>query len=109
MGRGGADSATGATTENTSGEDAELHTNSAGESHCYNCGYIDRYWAHECPDQDAEQQAQLHINIGTQDKGKDKEMDEASLLLQFAMVQGSKNKDLLDKNQASGNYQRRFH
>ena len=59
---------------------------------------MDGHWAHECPDLDTEQQAQLHINLGTQDEGEDKDTDEASLILQFALLQGSKNKGLLDKN-----------
>ena len=40
------------------------------------------------------------MNRVTQDEDEDKEMDEALLLLQFALLQGSKNKGLLDENRA---------
>ena len=96
----GAESTTRASTDNASGEDAELRTNSASESHCYNCGSTDGHWAHECPDLEAEQQVQLHMHLGMQDEEGDEGMDEALLLLQFALLQGSKNKGLLGENRA---------
>ena len=40
------------------------------------------------------------MNLGTQDKDEDEETDEASLLLQFTLLQGSKNNGLIDENQA---------
>ena len=40
------------------------------------------------------------MNLGTQDEGEDEETDEASLLLQFALLQGSKNEGLLDEDRA---------
>ena len=40
------------------------------------------------------------MNLGAQDEEEDKEADNASLLLQVALPQGSKNKGLLDKNWA---------
>ena len=39
------------------------------------------------------------MNPRMQDEGKDKETCEASLLLQFGLLQGSKNKGILDENQ----------
>ena len=38
------------------------------------------------------------MNLGTQEKDEDKEMNEAPLLLQFTLLQGSKNKGLLAEN-----------
>ena len=61
---------------------------------------MDGYWAHECPQLDVEQQAQLQINLGVQDEEDDKLVEDATLLLQVTLLQGAKNKDWLDDNQA---------
>ena len=42
-------------------------TNSKGELHCFNCGAAS-HWAYECPHLSGEQQAQLHMNLDSQDQ-----------------------------------------
>ena len=99
-GRGSIDRAVTAVNGNASNGDAEHRTNSAGESHCYNCSSTDGYWAYESPQLDTEQQAQLQINFGGQDEEDDNGAEDAHKLLQAMLIQGSNNKDLLNNDQA---------
>ena len=100
MGKGSARPIPGTIIDNTSGGDTEPCTNIAGESHYYNCGSTGRHLAHDCQEFDVEQQAQLHMNLGAQNEEEDKKADNPSLLLQVALLQGSKNKGLLDESRA---------
>ena len=73
-------------------------TNSAGESHCYNCGFTDSHWAHEYPVLSKEQRAQLQVNIEAQDKDGEDEVEEAVGLLQVTLLQRRKARYALDEN-----------
>ena len=41
-------------------------TNSKRELHCFNCSRTS-HWAYECPQLSGEQQAQLHMNLNSQE------------------------------------------
>ena len=99
-GRGSTDRTAATVNGKASVGDTEPHTNSAGESHCYNCSSTDGYWAYESPQLDTEQQAQLQINFGGQDEEDDNGAEDAHKLLQAMLIQGSNNKDLLNNDQA---------
>jgi len=73
-------------------------TNSAGESHCYNCGFTDSHWVHEYPVLSKKQHAQLQVNIEAQDKDGEDEVEEAVGLLQVTLLQRRKARYALDEN-----------
>jgi hypothetical protein len=63
-------------------------TNSKGESHCFHCGGV-THWAYECPQLSGEQQAQLHMNLETeQDKEEVNWTKEGHQLLHVSLAQG---------------------
>jgi hypothetical protein len=66
--------------------------NSKGELHCFHCG-LQSHWAYECPQLSAEQQAQLHMNVGSQEGKEQEQVKEAYQMLHVSLAQGG---ELLD-------------
>ncbi len=71
------------------GRTGESKTNSKVESHCFNCG-SPSHWAYGCPQLSNEQQAQLHMNVETQEEegGKEQEAQEGHQILHVTLAQG---------------------
>jgi hypothetical protein len=65
--------------------------NSKGESHCFNCGATS-HWAYECPQLSGEQQAQLHMNLDSQEDEQAQEQtgEEGHQMLHVSMAQGGR-------------------
>ncbi len=70
-----------------SGGERAKKTNNRGDSHCYNCGSAD-HWAYECPQLTNKQQAQLHINLESNEDVEEQEHQKGHQLLNVTMVQG---------------------
>jgi hypothetical protein len=64
-----------------------LCMNSMGEPHCFHCG-SPSHWAYECPQLSAEQQAQLHMNVGAQEGKEQEQVEEAHQMLHVSLAQG---------------------
>ena len=64
-------------------------TNSKGESHCFNCSATS-HWVYECPQLSGEQQAQLHMNLNSQEDEQAQEQagEEGHQMLHVSMTQG---------------------
>ncbi len=63
--------------------------NSKGELHCFNCGATS-HWAYECPQLSGEQQAQLHMNLDSQEDEQAQQQagEEGHQMLHVSMAQG---------------------
>jgi hypothetical protein len=67
-------------------EDRAVRTNSKGEFHCFLCGVID-HWAFECPQLSKEHQAQLHMNVRSQEEREQEQAKEGHKLLNVMLAQ----------------------
>jgi hypothetical protein len=74
------------------GVDEGLRMNSKGESHSFHCG-SPSHWAYKCPQLSVEQQAQLHMNMGSQEGKEQEQVEEAHQMLHVSLAQGG---ELLD-------------
>jgi hypothetical protein len=63
------------------------HMNRKGESHCFHCG-LPSHWAYKCSQLSAEQQAQLHMNVGSQEGKEQEQVEEAHQMLHVSLDQG---------------------
>ncbi len=63
-----------------------MRTNIKGESHCFHCGAIS-HWAFECPQLSKEQQAQLHMNVRSQEEEEQEQTKEGHQLLNVTLTQ----------------------
>jgi hypothetical protein len=75
--------------------DGAVRTNSKGESHCFHCGAMS-HWAFECPQLSKEQQAQLHMNVRSQEEREQEQPKEGHQLLNVMLTQAGE----LPDNQA---------
>jgi hypothetical protein len=67
--------------------ESRTKVNSKGESHCFNCGGA-THWAYECLQLSGERQAQLHMNLDTQEEGKGQPAEDGHQLLHVSLTQG---------------------
>jgi hypothetical protein len=86
VGDDGGDSNNVSTITGKTGE-SSTKTNSKGESHCFNSGGT-THWAYECPQLSGERQAQLHMNLDTQEEGKGQPAENGHQLLHVSLTQG---------------------
>ncbi len=73
-------------TARTGTGDGAVRTNSKREFHCFHCRGIDP-WAFECPQLSKEQQAQLHMNIRSQEEREQEQTKEGHQLLNMTLAQ----------------------
>ena len=62
--------------------------NSKGELHCFNCGATS-HWVYQCPQLSEKQQAQLHMNLNSQEDEQTQEQarEEGHQMLHVSMAQ----------------------
>ncbi len=72
-----------------------MRTNSKGKSYCFHCGAISP-WAFECSQLSKEQQAQLHMNVRSQEEREQEQAKEGQQLLGITLAQAGE----LPDNQA---------
>ncbi len=72
-----------------------MRTNNKAESHCFYCRAID-HLVFECPQLSKEQQAQLHMNVRSQEEREQEQAKEGHQLLNVTLAQAGE----LPDNQA---------
>jgi hypothetical protein len=73
-------------TADTGTGDGAVRTNSKGESHCFHCRAID-HWVFKCPQLSKEQQAQLHMNVRSQEEREHEQAEEGHQSLNVTLAQ----------------------
>ncbi len=73
-------------TARTGTGDGTVRTNNKEQSHCFHCGAMS-HLAFECPQLSKEQQAQLHMNVNSQEQGDQEQPKEGHQLLNVTLTQ----------------------
>ena len=79
--------------------DGAVRSNSKEKCHCFQCRAID-HWAFECPQLSKEQQAQLHMNVRSQEEREQEQAKEGRQLLSVMLAQAGElpdNRAYLDR------------